>query len=160
MAKPSEKLAESLEVLHQLQERGMVAIRSGDLSRTHRERLCQNGFLQEVIKGWYIPARPDETTGESTAWYASFWQFCAAYLEHLKGKDWCLSPEQSLSLHAENWTVPKQLLVRAIKARNNITSLPHNTSLLDIRSTLPEDKDIVEDGHCIAHGLSTWWNMH
>lgn len=148
MATPSEKLAQSLEVLHQLQKRGsngdMVAIRSGDLTRTHRERLCRGGFLQEVIKGWYIPARPDETAGESTAWYASFWQFCAAYLEHLKGKDWCLSPEQSLSLHAENWTVPKQLLVRATKARNNITALPHNTSLLDVRSTLPEAKDIVE----------------
>ncbi len=144
MAKPSEKLAESLEVLHQLQARGMVAIRSGNLSRTHRERLCQNGFLREVIKGWYIPTCPDETAGESTAWYTSFWQFCAAYLEHLKGKDWCLSPEQSLSLHAENWTVPKQLLVRASKARNNITTLPHDTSLLDIRSTLPEGKNAVE----------------
>lgn len=68
MAKPSEKLAESLEVLHALQERGVVAIRSFDLTRTHRERLRQNGFLQEVIKGWYIPARPDETAGESSAW--------------------------------------------------------------------------------------------
>lgn len=144
MAKPSEKLAESLEVLHQFQERDQVAIRSGDLSRTHRERLCKNGFLQEVIKGWYIPARPDETAGESTAWYASFWQFCAAYLEHLKGKDWCLSPEQSLSLHAENWSVPKQLLVRATKARNNITKFPHGTSLFDMRSALPAGKDIVE----------------
>ena len=144
MAKPSEKLAESLEVLHALQEHGVIAIRSGDLTRTHRERLCQNGFLQEVMKGWYIPARPDETAGESTAWYASFWRFCAAYLQHLKGNDWCLSPEQSLLLHAENWTVPKQLLVRASKARNNITLLPHDTSLLDVRATLPDDKDIVE----------------
>ena len=144
MAKPSEKLAESLEVLHALQEHGVRAIRSGDLTRTHRERLCQNGFLQEVIKGWYIPARPDETAGESTAWYASFWRFCAAYLQHLKGNNWCLSPEQSLLLHAENWTVPKQLLVRATKARNNVTLLPHDTSLLDVRSTLPDDKDIVE----------------
>jgi len=144
MAKPSEKLAESLEVLHQLQEHGAVAIRSADLTRTHRERLCKNGFLQEVIKGWYTPTRPDETAGESTAWYASFWQFCAAYLEHLKGKDWCLSPEQSLSIHAENWTVPKELLVRAAKARNNITALPHETSLLDIRSSLPGAKDSVE----------------
>ena len=96
------------------------------------------------MKGWYIPARPDETAGESTAWYASFWRFCAAYLQHLKGKNWCLSPEQSLLLHAENWTVPKQLLVRASKARNNVTPLPHNTSLLDIRATLPDGNDIVE----------------
>ncbi len=147
MAKPSEKLAESLEILHQLQEQGSVAIRSADLTRTHRERLCKNGFLQEVIKGWYIPARPDETTGESTAWYAIFWPFCAAYLEHRKDKDWCLSPEQSLLLHAENWTVPKQLLVRATKARNNITALPHGTSLLDVRAALPDSKDIIlKDG--------------
>lgn len=45
---------------------------------------------------------------------------------------------------AENWTVPRQLLVRAIKARNNITALPHNTSLLDIRATMPNNRDIVE----------------
>lgn len=143
MATPQEKLAQSLEVLHSLQEQGITAVRSSNLTRTHRERLCQNGFLQEVIKGWYIPTRPDETTGDSTAWYASFWAFCAAYLQHLKGDNWCLSPEQSLALHAENWSVPKQLLVRALKARNNVTALPHDTSLLDLRSSLPDDSDIV-----------------
>ncbi len=52
MAQPSEKLAGSLKHLHALQKRGVVVIRSGDLARTHRERLLQNGFLQEVIKGW------------------------------------------------------------------------------------------------------------
>ncbi len=143
MASPSEKLAESLDVLRQLQERDIVAIRSSDLSRTHRERLSRNGFLQEVIKGWYVLSRPGESAGESTAWYASFWQFCAAYLKYLKGEEWCLSPEQSLSIHAENWTVPRQLLVRAVKARNNITALPYDTSLLDIRSSLPDSNDMV-----------------
>ncbi len=142
MAKPSKKLAASLAALRVLQEKGVVAIRSADLSRTHRERLSQNGFLEEVIKGWYVSSRPEEIAGESTAWYASFWRFCAAYLKHLKGKDWCLSPEQSLSLHAENWTVPRQLQVRAVKARNNITAFPHNTSVLEIRAAIPADKDI------------------
>jgi fido (protein-threonine AMPylation protein) len=43
--------------------------------------------------------------------------------------------------------VPRQLLVRAAKARNNITALPHDTSLLDVRSALPQGKDIVvKDG--------------
>ena len=79
MASPQQKLAESLEVLKALQDRGAVAIRAADLTRTHRERLLKNGFLQEVMKGWYIPGRPDEA-GETTAWYASFWDFCAAYL--------------------------------------------------------------------------------
>jgi fido (protein-threonine AMPylation protein) len=144
MTTPSEKLAESLKLLHDLQQQDHAVIRSSDLTRTHRERLSKNGFLQEVIKGWYIATQPEENTGESTAWYASYWPFCAAYLRHLKGDDWCLSPEQSLSLHADNWTVPKQLLVRAAKARNNITSLPYGTSLLDIRASLPKGDDIVE----------------
>jgi len=72
MAKPSEKLAESLKILRELQAHGTVTIRSGMLSRTHRQRLSENGFLQEVIKGWYIPTRPEDTAGDSTAWYASF----------------------------------------------------------------------------------------
>ncbi|MFP4156214.1 MAG: Fic family protein [Opitutales bacterium] len=141
MSTPHKKLAESLEALHQLQAAGRIAIRSQDLSRTDRERLLRSGFLLEVMKGWYVPSRPDETQGESTAWYASFWEFCAAYLELLKGADWSLSPEQSIALHAENWMVPKQLLVRSVKARNHVTSLPHGTSLLDVRAKLPETGD-------------------
>jgi hypothetical protein len=143
MATPSEKLAESLETLKELQDRGTVAIRSRDLSRTHRERLVKNGFLQEVIKGWYIPSRPDETARESTSWYASFWGFCASYLESRFGEDWCLSPEQSLALHTGNMTVPRQLLVRTKKETNNVTNLPHETSLLDIRADLPSKDDTV-----------------
>lgn len=138
MATPSEKLAESLEALRAIQQSGADAIRSGELSRTHRERLLENGFLQEVMKGWYIPAQPDEQTGESTAWYASFWGFCAAYLGDRFKKNWCLSPEQSLFLHTGNWTVPRQLLVRTPKGGNKPTDLPHGTSIFDVRASLPE----------------------
>ena len=144
MASPYEKLAESLAVMRVLQERGIVAVRSGDLTRTHRERLVKNGFLQEVMKGWYIPVRPDEAMGESTAWYASFWGFCSAYLKERFGTNWSLSPEQSLLLHAGNMRIPRQLLVRSPKARNKITTLPHDTSLFDTRAALPEVEHIVE----------------
>ena len=138
MATPSEKLTESLGALRAIQQGGATTIRSGDLSRTHRERLLENGFLQEVMKGWYVPARPDEQAGESTAWYASFWGFCAAYLGDRFKQNWCLSPEQSLLIHAGNWTVPRQLLVRAPKGGNKPTGLPHGTSIFDVRASLPE----------------------
>lgn len=144
MASPQEKLAESLEVLKALQDRGVVAVRSRDLTRTHRERLLKNGFLQEVMKGWYIPARREEAMGESTSWYASFWDFCAAYLEERFGTNWSLSPEQSLLLHVGSTTVPRQLLVRSPKARNRVTNLPHDTSLFDTRAALPEAGHVVE----------------
>lgn len=138
MATPSEKLVESLEALRAIRQSGADAIRSGDLSRTHRERLLENGFLQEVMKGWYVPARPDEQAGESAAWYASFWRFCAAYLSERFKQNWCLSPEQSLFLHTGQWTVPQRLLVRAPKGGNKPTDLPHGTSIFDVRASLPE----------------------
>jgi hypothetical protein len=144
MATPQEKLTEALEALKALQDGGTVAIRSTDLSRLHRERLLKNGFLQEVMKGWYIPTRPDETAGESTAWYAAFWPFCAAYLQTRFDDEWCLSPEQSLALHAGNQTVPRQLGVRAPRGGNKPTALPFGTSLFDIRASLPAKRDIVE----------------
>ena len=144
MATPQERLAESLEALHRLQGRGAVAIRSGDLSRTHRERLLGSGFLKEVIKGWYIPAHPDDAPGDSTPWYASFWDFCAAYLSSRFGTEWCVSPEQSLALHAGNRMVPAQLLVRTPRGGNKPTPLPHGTSLFDVRYAMPKDSEIVE----------------
>ncbi|MEO0442913.1 MAG: Fic family protein, partial [Pseudomonadota bacterium] len=154
MTTPSEKLAESLDILHAIQAQGAVALRSADLSRTHRERLTKNGFLREVIKGWYIASKPDNSTGESTAWYSSFWGFCAAYLNHLKGDKWVLSPEQSLHLHVDNRTVPKQLLVRSEKARNNITKLLFETSLLDIRAKLPDKANIILKENLRIYSLS------
>ncbi|VAW72012.1 hypothetical protein MNBD_GAMMA13-1402 [hydrothermal vent metagenome] len=118
MATPSDKLVQSLEALKSLQDQGIKAIRTKNMTRTHRERLLKNGFIKEVMKGWYISSRPDEPTDESTAWYASFWGFCSDYLNsHFEDK-WCLSPEQSLSIHSGSWSVPKQLLVRSPKGGN------------------------------------------
>ena len=144
MATPQEKLAESLDALKALQDRGVVAIRATDLSRAHRERLLKNGFLQEVMKGWYVAARQDDAAGESTAWYASFWGFCAAYLRERFGSEWCLSPEHSLSLHTGNHAVPPQLVVRSPKGGNKATMFPYGTSLLDVRAAMPDEKDIEE----------------
>ena len=99
------------------------------------------------MKGWYIPARHDQSAGESTAWYTSYWDFCTAYLEHRFGDHWCLSPAHSLALHAGNRTVPQQLLVHTPQGGNKPTKLPHSTSLFDVRYALPDKKNIViKDG--------------
>ena len=137
-----DNLAKSLEVLEQLQAQGKVAIRSADLPRSHRERLVKNGFLKEVMKGWYIPTRPDQPTGESTAWFASFWNFCVDYLRDRFGDEWCLSPEHSLLLHVGNRAVPLQLVVRSPKAKNNTTPFQHRTSILDVQLAIPAKEHI------------------
>ena len=143
MATPAEKLAQSLKELHQLQDsNGLAVIKANDLSRTHKERLLATGFIEEVIKGWYIASRPDTSKGDTTSWYTSFWKFAAIYLGSRFEKNWCLSPDQSLRVLGGNRTVPTQLLARAPKARNKITKLIHNTSILDIRTPLPPKTEI------------------
>lgn len=147
MATPGEKLAESLEELKKLQDKGVVGIKAGDLSRVHRERLVNNGFIREVIKGWYISAPHDEQQGDSTSWYLSFWGFCARYLQDRYGDDYCISAEQSMMLHAGNDTVPSQLIIRSTKGNNNPTELLFGTSLFVMKSPLPDKAEIeVKNG--------------
>lgn len=143
MATPQEKLAQSLEVLKTLQDKGFTSIRTKELSRLHRERLIVHGFIKEVIKGWYIIVSPDEQQGDSTSWYASYWNFCARYLEERFDEDYCISAEQSLQIHAGNTSVPQQLIVRTIKGTNALTTLIHNTTLFSMKSTLPNKAEIV-----------------
>ena len=142
MASPSENLANSLSLFRALQNEGKSAIRASDLTRIHRERLIKNGFLVEVMKGWYVPARPDDTMSASAAWYASFWAFCADYLATRFGDEWCLNPVQSIALHAGDWSVPRRLLVRSPKGGNKPTRLLYDTSIFDVRLELPANTDI------------------
>src|SRR5438552_993539 len=133
MPSPNEKLAESLDVLEALQQGNRRVFRSDDLSRVHRERLVENGFLQEVMKGWLISSSPDAQAGESTPWHASFWEFCARYCDERFGEQWHLSPEQSLFLHGERTVIPDQLVVHSPKATNNDIQLLFGTTLYDLK---------------------------
>lgn len=143
MATLSDKLADSLEALKKLQEQAPNLIIKGtsQLGATHTKRLVDNGFLQRVIKGWYIPSMPG-SEGDTTVWYASYWAFIAAYANERFGSQWCLTPEQSLAFYSGNTIVPRQLVIRAQKASNNVTQLMYGTSLLDITASLPSRIEI------------------
>lgn len=143
MPKPNEKLAESLAVLQELQKGGRRVFRSDDLSRTHRERLLRNGFLQEVMKGWVISSSPSVRARDSTPWYASFWEFCGRYCNDRFGEEWHLSPEQSLLLHAENTVTPTQVVVYSPRGTNHTMDLLFGTSLYDLKQTeMPAAADL------------------
>jgi hypothetical protein len=137
MATIQERLADSLMELQKLQNgNGLAVVKSSDLSRVHLERLLTNGFLQEVMKGWYISSRPDSAPGDTTNWYTSFWHFVSAYANSRFGNDWCLSPDQSLSFYSGNITVPTQVIIRTLKGTNNVLTLLHNTSILYFKSNV------------------------
>ena len=155
MSEAYNKLASSLKQLKALQDEGIVAIQSKAMTRTHRERLLKNGFVQEVIKGWYITSMPGEKPGDSTSWYTSFWGFSAAYLSERLGDEWCLSAEQSLNLHIGDRTVPKQLLVRSPKGRNKPTEFLHGTSIFGVKLAMPDAQHIIQIDGLNIHSLAS-----
>ncbi|MDP2751184.1 MAG: hypothetical protein Q8O31_01055, partial [Rhodocyclaceae bacterium] len=93
MAKPNEKLAQALRALKRLQEKNNGVIESGDLKDAHRVILVEEGFLRQIMKGWYVCANPRDREGDSTAWYASFWSFLSGYLGKRFGKHYCLNTD-------------------------------------------------------------------
>ena len=144
MPTPHEKLAESLTALQALQKGGRRVIQSKELSRAHRERLLTNGFLQEVMKGWLISSSPGAGAGDSTPWYASFWEFCARYCSERFDDEWHLSPEQSLLLLAENTVIPRQVVVYSPKGTNHNIELLFGTSLYDLKQAeMPSPSDVI-----------------
>ena len=146
MATPQEKLADALKALKALQSRGVTAIRASQLRPAQLRLLLAQGFLRRVMRGWYIAARP-EAHSESEDWHTAFWPFCKDYLNARFGDRWSLSPEQSLSLHAGNASVPAQLLVRAPKGRNKPTPLADGMSIMELRTELtPSEHTEVSPG--------------
>ncbi len=145
MLKPHERLARSLKVLLERQGEGRRIFRSAEFPREDRERLLRSGHLQPVIRGWLMLSSPDSVGRDTTPWYASFWEFCARYSTHRFGERWHLSPELSLLRHAENTTVPRQVIVHSERGGNNQIALPFETSLFDLKvQTMPPREDICE----------------
>lgn len=144
MATPREKLAASLSILEKLQRGGRRVFRSGELTRVHRERLLKNGFLRKVIKGWLISSSPDAGLGDTTPWFASFWEFCAAYCGARFDDAWHLSAEQSLLLHAQNTVIPQQVIIYTPRGTNNTINLPFDMSFYDLKQrAMPPEPDMT-----------------
>lgn len=144
MATPNEKLAASLRLLRDLQKGGRRVFKSQELSRVHRERLLKNGFLRELMKGWLISTGPGARDGDSTPWYASFWEFCARYCGERFGEDWHVSAEQSLLLHAERTVIPTRVIVHSPGGANHKVALLFGTSLYDLKQPqMPPAADLT-----------------
>ena len=101
--------------------------------------------MRQVVRGWLITCSPDADPGDSTPWFASFWEFCGNYCTTRFGSDWHLSPEQSLLLHAEYTVIPYQTNIYTPKGTNNVVKLLFDTTLYDLRQyNMPPDADMID----------------
>ena len=120
-------------------------VKSASLRRGDRELLLKRGYLQEICKGWYLLTRPTQRPGESTAWYAAFWDFLAVYLDARFRNDYCLSALPSLEVQIGANIVPRQVTAITAHGGKTILELPHHTSVLVYQDAknLPRAVEVV-----------------
>ena len=149
------KLADALERATKAAPKGVL--RSASLQRSDRDILRRAGYLKDIVKGWYFLVRPDIDAGESTAWYASFWNFLATYLTERFGDDYCLNAVASLELQVGTTTVPRQVVAVTAHGGKTLLNLPHETSVLvyEDAKSLPAAVDLVDGLRVmpLAHAL-------
>jgi fido (protein-threonine AMPylation protein) len=142
-------MVRALEELHGLQAGERRVFKTASMSDASRQLLVDQGFLTPVMRGWVMAADPKGRPGDSTPWYGSFWQFCAAYCEGRFGDEWHLTADQSLLIHAENRVVPRQVVVLSARGKNNNQPLPFGTAIFDskARKGMPASRElVVQDG--------------
>ena len=93
-----------------MKRKGSNIFHTSELIRSDREILEKNRWLEEIVRGWYLAIRPDLAKGDSTAWYANFWDFLRIYLQHHYGTEYCLSAECSLDVHVGTTSRPEDIL--------------------------------------------------
>ncbi|RAR99354.1 Fic/DOC family protein [Ensifer adhaerens] len=140
---PNELLATSLRELRGITEQGTVSVlRSDSLTRVHRHRLTEAGFVEPIMNGWIaVNSRPSDRRRVDVAWSTVYWEFLQRYLNDRFEDQWVLSPETSVSLWAENWSIAKQIVVRSPQANNQVLQMPGDTSIFMLR--VPE-RDVSE----------------
>ena len=120
---------------------------SSAMKRADRELLISTNWLQEIIRGWYMLVQPNVQPGDTSAWYANFWDFVRIYLEETYGSNYCLSAENSIDMHIGNSIIPKQVIVITKKGGGKPVNLPFNTSILIYPDpkNFPPEKTIVRN---------------
>lgn len=124
----NERIANALEEAREVSDEGIII--SKQLSSKSRKILINTGFLERIIRGWYMLVSP-ESSGSSTAWFSMYWQFLRQYLIQRFGKSgYCLSPQSSLDLYTGETSVPEQMVILTDKNSNTTVQLPQGASIL------------------------------
>ena len=146
MSPAQRRLTGALRSLKALQDRGQVVVQSEDLERREREALLSAGFLQRVVKGWYLVSRPGDELGDTTPWFAAMRDFIAGYCTARFGNAWHVAPAYSILVHTGATVLPKQVVIHTPLGGNKSLDLPGNCSLLPYRAELPPNDQIEVRG--------------
>jgi hypothetical protein len=147
---PRQKLASALEELHGVLGSDRGVVRGPQLTNANRVLLLQSGYLREILKGWYFVSDPTAEQGDTTPFFANFWEYLARYLGERFDAGYCLTAEHSLLRHAQHTVIPKTVNVVLQSNQSHVQALAfgHTVAMFPGKSTFPTAAQTVE-----LHGL-------
>lgn len=147
MARPrlteQQKLAKALAELHQVLGSEQGVVRGKQIKNATRVLLLERGYLREILKGWYFVSDPLAEPGDTTPFFANYWEYLASYLTERFGNDYCLTAEHSLLRQAHHNVVPKQVNVMLAVNQSQIQELAfgHSVALYPGGKSFPAPAD-------------------
>jgi hypothetical protein len=136
------------QLAHALESAQKVAVQhivqSSHLAPAELKLLVAQGFLKKIIRGWYL-LDADHTaiqTGDSVLWQESYRAFLGQYLFHHFGKNYHLSPEDSLDIHTGATSFSKGVIVYVDANTRRKQELPANMVLQTLKK--PEKYNTCE----------------
>lgn len=136
-----EKLANALRALQAVTEGGgrvRYVVRGRELKASDRRMLQDYGHLREILKGWYFVSDPNAAPGDTTLFFANFWEYLGLYLADRFQTNYCLNPEHSLLRHVQYNRVPNQVQVLNNRALTQYAELKFGHTLAIYPGTVPD----------------------
>ena len=132
-------------------------VRGRDLPAVSRTLLIREGFLLEILKGWYFFQKPDCPTEPTVMWREGFWHFLNLHLISRGG--YCLGPENSLDLHSGHRDPPRHATALLTSGGNNTVWLrlggtDMSCKLLTYRALHPADVEIIDGVRTMPAGYA------
>ena len=144
----------ALRNLEKIKDSGTVGLYKEEIANKYYEILRDNGYIIEITKDWYLITNSQIRENDLASWLSDYWGFCGKFLDYEYNYQWCLSVEQSLLIHAGNWSVPKQPVISS-PLKDNYVEFIHNTSLLNLQADLPSIQQIVIERGLRIHSLQS-----
>ena len=72
---PNARLVRALKALADLTSSNQFVVRGRELKSTDRRLLQDSGYLREILKGWYFVSNPAASSGDTTLFFANFWEY-------------------------------------------------------------------------------------
>lgn len=147
---PRQKLARALEELYGVLGSDRGVVRGQQLTNANRVLLLESGYLREILKGWYFVSDPTAEPGDTTPFFANFWEYLARYFGERFGAGYCLTAEHSLLRHAQHTVIPKTVNVMLEANQSQVQELAfgHTVAMFPGKSTFPTATQTVD-----IHGL-------